>query len=52
MNSLQTVQVEKIRASGIGFKEISEKINIPVSTIKSYCYGIVEQPQCLFYALG
>ena len=38
MNSLQKVQVEKMRAAGIGFKEISEKINIPVSTIKSYCY--------------
>ena len=38
MNSLQKVQVEKMRTSGIGFKEISEKTNIPVSTIKSYCY--------------
>ena len=41
MNSLQKVQVAKMRASGIGFKEISEKINIPVSTIKSYCYRVL-----------
>lgn len=33
MNSLQKVQVEKMRASGTGFKEISEKINIPVKAI-------------------
>ena len=34
MNSLQKAQIEKMRASGIGFKEISQMTNIPVS------YGI------------
>ena len=39
MNSLQKAQIEKMRASGFGFHEISHKMDIPVSTIKSYCYS-------------
>ena len=38
MNSLQKAQIKKMRASGIGFKEISQRTNVPVSTIKSFCY--------------
>ena len=38
MNILQKAQIERMRASGIGFKEISQRTSIPVSTIKSFCY--------------
>lgn len=38
MNGQQKTQVEKYRRAGMGFVEISNRLGIPVSTIKSYCY--------------
>ena len=36
MNIKQKVQVEKLKNEGYSFKEISEKLNVSVGTVKSY----------------
>ena len=36
MNLKQKVQVEKLKNEGYSFKEISEKLNVSVGTVKSY----------------
>ena len=38
MNGQQKAQIEKYRRAGMGFVEISYRLGISVSTIKSYCY--------------
>lgn len=38
MNSQRKAQIEKCRHAGMGFMDIARQLNIPVTTIKSYCY--------------
>ena len=38
MNGQQKAQIEIYRRAGMGFVEISHRLGVSVSTIKSYCY--------------
>ncbi len=37
MNSAQMQKIDALRAAGRSYREISDALHIPVSTIKSYC---------------
>ena len=38
MNTHQKEQIERYRQSGVSFAQIAEMMNLPISTVKSYCY--------------
>lgn len=46
MNLKQKVQVEKLKNEGYSFKEISEKLNVSVGTVKSYFARKDQHPKC------
>ena len=44
MTSQRKIQIDDLRRSGASFAQIAEKLNMPLSTIKSYCYRNPLQP--------
>ena len=38
MNHQQKSQIEQYRKAGLGFMDIARRLDIPLTTVKSYCY--------------